>query len=78
MALRTRHLFQDRITDRARPFLLSCRSGATAADTHSQTAVSGRSSVHANIALRTYETNVGECNSTGRVARGHGGWPKAL
>jgi hypothetical protein len=78
MALRTRHYPLDRITDRAEPPPLSCRSGFDAGGTHSQTAVAGRSSVHANIALRIYETNVGECNSARRVARGHGGWPEAL
>ena len=46
--------------------------------THSQTAVLNRASVHAPIALRIYEANVGKCNSTGRVACGHGGRPKAL
>ena len=46
--------------------------------TPSQTAVSNRASVHAVIALRIYEANVGECNSARRVARGHGGWPITL
>ena len=25
-----------------------------------------------------YEENVDQCDSTGRVARGHGGWPKTV
>src|SRR5690606_940893 len=28
--------------------------------------------------LRSYEANVGERNSTGRVARGHGRWPETI